>query len=111
VVSVIGSVIRAVAAVLSTALWALAVLGGVGVLSTAGVAVTREAGRRPPKVPMATTTLGRTFDTPDGGRRYVGLGRHGYQPKAGRRSQPPVVRGEPRDAGGQPARGSELAAP
>jgi hypothetical protein len=42
VVSVVGSVITAVAAVLSTALWALAVLGGVGVLATAGVAVTRE---------------------------------------------------------------------
>ncbi len=42
VVSVIGSVVTAVAALLSTLLWALAVVGGVGVLAAAGVAVTRE---------------------------------------------------------------------
>jgi hypothetical protein len=42
VVSVIGSVLASVAALLSTAVWALAVVGGMGVLAAAGVAVTRE---------------------------------------------------------------------
>jgi hypothetical protein len=42
VVSVIGSVLASVAALLSTAVWALAVVGGIGVLAAAGVAVTRE---------------------------------------------------------------------
>ena len=42
VVSAISSVVAAVVALLSTVLWTLAVVGGVGVLAAAGVAVTRE---------------------------------------------------------------------
>ena len=42
VVSVLCSVLASVAALLSTAVWALAVVGGMGVLAAAGVAVTRE---------------------------------------------------------------------
>jgi hypothetical protein len=42
VVSVISSVVTAVVALLSTVLWTLAVVGGVGMLAAAGVAVTRE---------------------------------------------------------------------